>query len=101
MSKKQKRLQKLRQNPKNVSMDDLRVVLEDFGFELINTVGSHHTFSVTVNNQIELLVIPFRRPIKTIYVKKALRLIEKIIQAEQDTSTQHDKEDEFGSENDD
>ncbi len=82
MSKRKKRLQKLRNNPKDVSFDDLRLVLEDYGFELENIVGSHHTFRITIDERNYLLVIPFNRPIKPIYVKKALQLIDKRIQDE-------------------
>jgi predicted RNA binding protein YcfA (HicA-like mRNA interferase family) len=79
MSKRKKRLERLRQNPKNVSLDDLQIVLEDYGFEFKQTVGSHHTFSVEIGGKLRLLVIPFRRPVKPIYVKKALKLIDQII----------------------
>jgi predicted RNA binding protein YcfA (HicA-like mRNA interferase family) len=44
VSKRRKRLEKLRQNPKDVSFDDLRKVLEDFGFELVRSCGSHFAF---------------------------------------------------------
>lgn len=84
MSKREKRLQKLRNNPKDVSFDDLRLVLEDYGFELQNIVGSHHTFRIMINENPHLLVIPFRRPIKPIYVKKALQLIDKVIDEDED-----------------
>ncbi|HRF95332.1 MAG TPA: type II toxin-antitoxin system HicA family toxin [Aggregatilineales bacterium] len=58
MSKRQKRLQKLRQNPKNVSFDELRVVLEDFGFELVRSNGSHHSFNAIINGEPRLLLYP-------------------------------------------
>lgn len=78
MSKRKKRLQKLRNSSKDVSFDELRSVLEDYGFELQNIVGSHYTFRVMIDGNPHLLVIPFRRPIKPIYIKKALKLIDKI-----------------------
>jgi len=39
MTKRQKRLQKLRQNPKDVSFEELRQVLEDHGFVLDHATG--------------------------------------------------------------
>jgi len=48
MSKRKKRLERIRQNSNNVSLDDLRRVLEDYGFEYKQTVGSHYTFSVVI-----------------------------------------------------
>jgi len=79
MSKRQKRLARLRQNPKNVSFDDLRLVLEDYGFRHVTTTGSHFSFSYTLGGQEELFTVPFRRPVKQIYVELALELIDQII----------------------
>lgn len=76
MTKREKRLQKLRQNPKNVSFEDLQTVLEDFGFELIRSSGSHHSFSITISGEPHLLVVPYHRPVKSIYVREALKLID-------------------------
>ncbi|NOG64330.1 MAG: hypothetical protein HND46_13000 [Chloroflexi bacterium] len=44
MSKKEKRLQKIRQNRKNVSFEELAQVLEDWGFLFVRSKGSHHRF---------------------------------------------------------
>ncbi|MEQ8674485.1 MAG: type II toxin-antitoxin system HicA family toxin [Aggregatilineales bacterium] len=79
MSKREKRLQKLRQNYKNASFEDLRLVLEDFGFELLRSSGSHHTFKITINDVSRQLVVPYRRPVKSIYVTQALALIDNVI----------------------
>lgn len=80
MSKREKRLERIRQNPNSVSLDDLRRVLEDFGFEHRNTSGSHFTFSYTIGSETKLFTVPFNRPIKPIYVKQALKLIDRMIQ---------------------
>jgi len=74
MSKRQKRLKKLRQNPTNVSFDDLRQVMEDFGAVLDRVAGSHYVFELT-ERQITL-VIPYRNPVKLAYVKKVIELID-------------------------
>ncbi|MEP7291952.1 MAG: type II toxin-antitoxin system HicA family toxin [Chloroflexota bacterium] len=78
MSKREKRLQKLRQNPKNVSFEDLQQVLADYGFEQVRTAGSHHTFILVLGNRNWRLTIPFQRPIKQAYVMQALEAIEQI-----------------------
>jgi len=78
MTKREKRLQKLRQNPNNVSFEALQQVLLDFDFELKRSSGSHHTFSITIDGTPHILVVPFRRPVKPVYVREALRLIERI-----------------------
>ncbi|MBZ0320458.1 MAG: type II toxin-antitoxin system HicA family toxin [Anaerolineae bacterium] len=84
MSKKKKRLEKLRQNPKNVSFEELSQVLSDWGFVLKRTAGSHHQFEVEVGLNKYSITIPFRRPIKEYYVKEAVSIIDKIINETQD-----------------
>lgn len=80
MSKRRKRLERIRQNPNNVSLDSLRRVLEDYGFVYRQTVGSHYTFTYILAGETKLFVVPFRRPLKPVYVKRAVRLIDAIIQ---------------------
>jgi predicted RNA binding protein YcfA (HicA-like mRNA interferase family) len=79
MSKRDKRLQQLRQNQKNVAFGELKQVLEDHGFEHVRTAGSHHTFIAQAFGRDWRLTIPFNRPIKQAYVKQALRAIDEII----------------------
>lgn len=75
MSKRKKRLERIRQNPKNVSFEELRQVLEDYGFVLDRVVGSHYSFKRMQNSS--LFVLPYRKPaVKVVYVKKALQLID-------------------------
>lgn len=78
MSRRKKRLQRIRQNPKNVSFDDLRKLLEDYGFTLERSSGSHHSFKVRIKGEYVLFVVPYRRPVKPNYVRDALKLIEEI-----------------------
>jgi predicted RNA binding protein YcfA (HicA-like mRNA interferase family) len=77
MSKRAKRLQKIRQNPRNVSFADLKQVLLDFGVVLNHSTGSHHIFEIADTETI--FVVPYRNPVKIIYVKKALELIDQLI----------------------
>jgi predicted RNA binding protein YcfA (HicA-like mRNA interferase family) len=96
VTKRRKRLERLREHPKNVSLDELRQVLEDYGFEYRQTVGSHFTFSVEIGGVMKLLVVPFRRPLKPIYVKKALELIDQVMAGQEEESWQ-DEADESGN----
>lgn len=80
MTKKEKRLARIRQNPKNVSFNELRQVLEDYGFVMKRSRGSHHIFDAQVDEQILTLTIPLTKPhLKAVYVKEALKAIEAII----------------------
>ena len=80
MSKRDKRLERVRRNPKNVSLDKLRLLLEDYGFQYQGTTGSHYTFSYTLGGETKLFTVPFRRPVKRVYVELALKLIDRIIE---------------------
>ena len=80
MSRRQKRLERIRRNPNNVSLADLRSVLEDYGFEHRRTSGSHYTFAYVLGGVTRLFTVPFRRPIKPIYVRQALHIIDQIAQ---------------------
>jgi predicted RNA binding protein YcfA (HicA-like mRNA interferase family) len=78
MTKREKLRQRIEQNPKNVSMRELRALLEAYGFELDRVKGSHYSFIIEVGGREMLLVVPFRHPLHSVYVKKALALIEQI-----------------------
>lgn len=75
VSKREKRLQKIRNNPKHVSFKDLDLVLRDFGFTVSQrSRGSSHY--VYMLNEI-VLTVPKKQPfLKVVYVKKALLIIE-------------------------
>ena len=72
MSKKDKLVQNILNNPKNVSFENLKKVLENDGYIGINKGGSHWVFR---KNDYESITIPYKRPIKIIYVKKVLSMI--------------------------
>lgn len=77
MSRKEKLLQKIRNNPKNVSFEDLDRILDWYEFDRRQSrSGSSHyvytrgSYSVTV---------PFRRPhVGTVYVKEVLAILAEI-----------------------
>jgi predicted RNA binding protein YcfA (HicA-like mRNA interferase family) len=73
MGKSDKIFKKMQDNPKNVDFKQLRKVLESSGYECINTGGSHFVFR---KDRFPSITIPFKRPIKIIYVKKVLKILE-------------------------
>ncbi|MBC6935149.1 MAG: type II toxin-antitoxin system HicA family toxin [Chloroflexi bacterium] len=79
MSKRRKLLERIRRNPKNVSFEDFRKLLEQYGFELRRSRGSHFSFIARIADQEVLLVIPYNQPMQAVYVKKALIFIDQII----------------------
>lgn len=103
MTKRDKRLKKLRQNPKDVSFDELKQVLEDFGFVHVRSSGSHHTFIAIIGDKNWRLTIPFNRPIKTPYIKQSLEAIDEILTEDdiREIPTNFMDEDETDDANDD
>ncbi len=73
MSKREKLLVKIRNNPKEVRFEDLHKVLEWHGFELKRVKGSHHSY---VRGHLNLTV-PRRTPhLRSYIVKQVLQIIE-------------------------
>jgi predicted RNA binding protein YcfA (HicA-like mRNA interferase family) len=52
MTKSEKRLQKLRQNPLAVRFADLIKVLEDYGYNIREAKGSHHFVRIEIEGRI-------------------------------------------------
>jgi predicted RNA binding protein YcfA (HicA-like mRNA interferase family) len=84
MSGKSKRRQKIAQNPKSVRFEDLRLLLEDYGFSLARSKGSHHSFVGYIGNEKTSITIPFQRPLKEIYVRQVLSLLDEIDKLDND-----------------
>ena len=51
MTKQEKRLQKMRDNPKTVSYSDFVHVLEDFGYDIRMGKGSHRGAKLTIGER--------------------------------------------------
>jgi predicted RNA binding protein YcfA (HicA-like mRNA interferase family) len=77
MSKKDKALERLRQNPRNVRFEELATTLLSLGFVMKEGgKGSHVVFKLSGQPP---LTVPRNKPfIKPIYVKLALELIDSL-----------------------
>ena len=73
MSKKDKLINFIKNNPKNVRFEDLKKILKDIGYVARNRSGSHYIFTREYSKPI---TIPYKRPVKIIYVKQVLRILE-------------------------
>jgi len=73
-----KRLERIQRSPTSVRPEELRIVLVSFGFEVQSVRGSHWVF---VHPLLEShLVVPYRRPLKPVYVRMALEAIDEVMQ---------------------
>ena len=71
-----KLLHSMRQNPQDWAMAKLLTVAKQYGLEVRSTGGSHHVFShPSVKDP---LSVPAHRPIKAIYIKRFVALVDQI-----------------------
>lgn len=71
MASKDKLLKKIANNPKNVKFEDLKKLLQWYGFLHVSTHGSHHKFK----KEGKSIVLPYKKPVKEIYIKQILELL--------------------------
>ena len=80
MSRHEKALKKVKQNPKNVRPEELERLLLRSGFEKRRGKGSHSTYK---RKGFRPITITYKKPfLKPHYVKLALQAIERIIEDE-------------------
>lgn len=64
---------KIKGNPKNVSFEDIHKLMIAGGFGHRNSKSSHYVYTHPDLEGIDNYVtIPFNRPVKTVYIKKAI-----------------------------
>ncbi|MEL6407898.1 MAG: type II toxin-antitoxin system HicA family toxin [Chloroflexota bacterium] len=86
MTKKEKRLRKIRQNRRNVRFDDFVSALQDYGFSIREGKGSHVMAErLTDNGTVSIaLVKPHKgKYVKVTYVTRALKEIDTVIEEQQ------------------
>lgn len=78
MTKREKRLQKVRQNPKNVTQEELDIILKDFGFEPRAGKESHTVYQ---HSQLEnpIVIAVHGTHVPAYIVKQVLAAIDRII----------------------
>lgn len=76
MSSRDKLLVRMRQNPRDWRIEDLETLAQHFGMSVRKTGGSHVIFYHS--NLTEMLSVPARRPIKPVYVKRFVTMIDEL-----------------------
>ena len=75
VSTHEKILARMRNNPRDWRIDDLKTVANRFGIDWRNEGGSHHVFSFPdVEDDV---CVPAHRPIKPVYVRQFVALVDK------------------------
>lgn len=80
MSSSSKILDRMRHHSQDWRIDTLENVARHYGVNIRKSGGSHVVFEHP--KWIELLCIPVRRPIKPVYIKKFVKLIDLLIEKE-------------------
>jgi len=75
-----KKIEKMRNNPRDWQLSDLEVIANHFGITVRRGKGSHVSF--THPKWVEILTVPAHRPIKPIYVTKFVLLMDVLKQEE-------------------
>lgn len=70
-------LEDLHNNPKNCRFELIDNLLRHYGFTS-RTKGSHYTYSHPAHTS--NVVIPFHKPIKAVYIVRALEAIDEVIE---------------------
>ena len=75
MSRGEKLLERMRQNPRDWRIEDVAAVCAAFGIACTPPrKGSH--YKLKHESQAEILTVPARRPIKPVYIKALVRFID-------------------------
>lgn len=77
MVRRDRRVERLRRSQTDVSPERLRSALEWAGFTLVRVKGSHYHYRHPALP--ELISIPYRRPVRRVYVRQALRAIDEVL----------------------
>lgn len=76
-------LSKMKTNPRDWRMEQIESIAGQYGFSVRKTGGSHFVFTHEALD--EQLTIPAHRPIKPVYIKKFVALLEQLEDYNEDT----------------
>jgi predicted RNA binding protein YcfA (HicA-like mRNA interferase family) len=93
MSKQQKRYDRICGNKEaqnKIKFNDLKTLLESYGFEFVRSTGSHHRYKGTIGNEVIYETLPRKETVRKIYVKIACSYIDRVIEMNEETTDGND-----------
>lgn len=78
MAKRDKLLERMRQNPKDWSIADVESLCRGFEISCKAPRGGGSHYGVAHETQEEILTVPFDRPIKQVYIRKLVAFIDRV-----------------------
>lgn len=83
MTKTTKLYERIKNNPHDIRFEDIRKLLEYFGFELRRQSSGTSHF-VFFKDGCGPITVPYRRPLKAYIVKEIIRLLDDCIEIDED-----------------
>jgi len=84
----EKLLERMRANPRDWRIEDVRVLCRRFELDLDLPPGGTH-YGVSDPTQERHVTIPFRRPLKSVYIQKLVRYVDAVRAAREDHHDRH------------
>ena len=81
MARREKDIDKIRQNPKNVRFEMLDKILRLYGFVCRQPKGgsSHYIYTLKVKAKSYRITVPYKKPfLREVYIKEVLKIIDEI-----------------------
>jgi hypothetical protein len=75
-----KLLERMRRNPRDWRIEDVATLCHAFEIDFDRPSGGSH-YGVSDPARVHALTIPFARPIKQVYIRKLVRLVDAVIAA--------------------
>jgi hypothetical protein len=80
MARGEKLLERMRGNPRDWRIDDVKTLCGAFALDLDAPPGGSH-YGVSDPTQRHHVTIPFRRPIKPVYIRQLVRFVDTVLAA--------------------
>ena len=78
MGRGDKLLERMRANPRDWRIEDVRTLCNAFEIDFDPPSGGSH-FGVSTPDRVHALTIPFARPIKFVYIRKLVRFVDTVL----------------------
>ena len=85
MARGEKLLERMRANPRDWRIEDVETLCRAFGLDLDRPSGGSH-YGVSDPTQEHHVTVPFRRPVKPVYVRALVRYVDAVRAAREDQS---------------
>jgi hypothetical protein len=72
------RLERMRSNPRDWTIADIEAVCREYGIECTPSRSGSSHYKLKHARIREILTVPFKRPIKPVYIRRLVEMIEEV-----------------------